>query len=150
MCTDPRKTSVPAKLALLLLAVGIAWNVGCGAAPPQQAVVHGRVTYRGKPIEQGKIVFHPIAPLKARPAGADIVNGAYAINENGPVLGKHRVEIQAYRKTGRKIPDLMGDVSIPNRPLIDETVPLLPASFNVESTLTADITASDNTVNFEL
>ena len=150
MYTDPRKISVSATLSQLLLAIGMAWNIGCGAAPPQQAAVHGRVTYRGKPIEQGTIVFHPLAPLKARPAGADIVNGTYAINENGPVLGMHRVEIQAYRKTGRKIPDLMGDVSIPNRPLVDETVPLLPASFNVESTLTADITTSDNTVDFNL
>ena len=124
--------------------------VGCGASPPEQAVVHGRVTYRGKPIEQGKIVFHPIAPLKARPAGTEIVKGSYEIKENGPVLGKHRVEIQAYRKTGRKVPDLMGDASIPNRPLVDETVPILPASFNVESTLTAEITTSDVTADFNL
>lgn len=150
MYTDPRKISAGVHLAKLLVVVGLAWIVGCGEAPPQQAAVHGRVTYRGKPIEQGKIVFHPVAPLKGLPTGADIVNGSYTINENGPVLGKYRVEIQAYRKTGRKIPDIMGDVSIPNRPLVDEMVPLLPAAFNVESTLTADIATSDNTVDFKL
>jgi hypothetical protein len=146
MCTDGPKISIH---ATLLVAIWLA-GAGCGAGPPAQAVVHGRVTYRGKPIEQGKIVFHPMAPLKARPAGADIVNGSYAIKQDGPVLGKHRVEIQAYRKTGRKVPDLRGDVSVPNRPLVDETVALLPASFNVESTLTADITTSDVTVDFDL
>jgi hypothetical protein len=146
MCTDGRKISLQAPLLIVL---GLAC-IGCGASTPEQAVVHGRVTYRGKPIDQGKIVFHPIAPMKARPAGADIINGSYTIKENGPVLGKHRVEIHAYRKTGRKVPDLMGDVSVPNRPLVDETVSLLPASFNVESTLTADITTSDVTVDFNL
>jgi hypothetical protein len=147
MLIERRKVKVSARL---LVVAGLALNAGCGAAPPEQTAVHGRVTYRGKPLEQGKIVFHPLAPLKGRPAGADIVNGTYAINENGPVIGKHRVEIQAYRKTGRKVPDLMGDASIPNRPLVDETVPILPATFNVESTLTADITTSDNTVDFNL
>lgn len=147
MRSDSTKVGVHAHWLCLL---ALAWIAGCGAAPPEQAAVHGRATYRGKPIEQGKIVFHPIAPLSGRPAGGDIVNGTYSIAENGPVLGKHRVEIQAYRKTGRKIPDLMGDVSIPNRPLIDETVPILPANFNVESTLTAEIKTSDNTIDFEL
>jgi hypothetical protein len=147
MCTDPRKISAHVPL---IVALGLAWSAGCGDASPEHAVVHGRVTYRGKPIEQGKIVFHPLAPSTARPAGGEIINGQYAIRENGPVIGKHRVEIQAYRKTGRKVPDLRGDVSVPNRPLVDETVPMLPASFNVESSLTADIANSDNTVDFEL
>jgi hypothetical protein len=136
--------------ATLPVVVGLALCGGCGGPTAEQAPVHGRVTYQGKAIQQGTIVFHPLPPLIARPAGAEIVDGAYAIKENGPVLGKHRVEIQAYRKTGRKIPDLKGDVSVPNRPLIDETVPILPASFNVESSLTAEIEPGDNTRDFEL
>jgi hypothetical protein len=123
---------------------------GCGAPTAEQAAVHGRVTYKGKAIEQGTIAFHPLPPLIAQPAGAEIIDGMYAIKENGPVLGNYRVEIQAYRKTGRKTPDLRGDMSVPNRPLIDETVPILPASFNVESTLTAEIEPGDNTKDFEL
>jgi len=134
----------------LLMAAGLALCVGCGKRSPEQATVHGQVTYKGKPIETGTIVFHPLPPLKALPAGADITAGTYTIKENGPVLGKYRVEIQAYRKTGRRVPDLRGDASIPNRPLVEEKVPILPASFNVESQLTADIANSDNTIDFKL
>lgn len=137
-------------VACLFVVAVLPLSGGCGGATAEQAKVHGRVSYQGRPIKQGTIVFQPLPPLKARPAGADVIDGAYAIDNNGPVFGTHRVEIQAYRKTGRKIPDLKGDMSIPNRPLVDETIPILPASFNVESTLTTEITDSDSTIDFAL
>jgi len=144
---DPRRFKSPVALSAVVIA---AFAIGCGSSGPELAKVHGRVTYRGKPIEQGTIVFFPMGETKGRQAGAKIVNGEYAINENGPVMGTYRVEIQAYRKTGRKVPDVMGDVSNPNRPLVDETIPILPVTFNLESQLTADITSSDNTKDFDL
>jgi len=130
--------------------LGFVSCLGCGKSGPEQAVVRGRVTFRGKPVEQGTIVFFPTAGVPGRQAGAEIVNGEYSILENGPALGTHRVEIQAYRKTGRKVPDVTGDVMNPNRPMIDEIVPILPPSFNMESRLTADITSSEITKDFNL
>jgi hypothetical protein len=128
--------------------------MGCGEPAADRATVHGRVTYRGEPVQDGTILFSPIdrsAGVRAESSGGKIVAGAYALEgDKGPLVGAHRVEIQSYRKTGRKIPDMMGDVSKPNRGMVDEVVPLLPATFNVESNLQADITPGDNTKDFEL
>jgi hypothetical protein len=124
---------------------------GCGGNTVERGAVHGHITFRGKEIEEGTIVFNPIGETKGPPAGARIVNGDYSIIEmDGPVVGSHRVEIQAFRKTGRKVPDLLGDVSNPNRPMIDEVIPLLPPQFNLESGLTSTIEPGDNEVDFDL
>lgn len=134
--------------------VGIVVCFGCGEAALERAAIHGRVTFRGKPIEDGAIVFSPLDVAEnapATPAGGKIVGGAYSVDKaEGPLVGRHRVEIHGYRKTGRKIPDLMGDASIPNRPLIEEVVPMVPATFNIDSSLTADVAPGDNTKDFEL
>jgi hypothetical protein len=123
---------------------------GCGGDSFERGTVRGQVTFQGKSIEQGVIQFSPVGDTKGRLCGADIVAGKYEINENGPAVGTHRVEIQEFRKTGRKVPDLLGDVSNPNRPLIDEVVPVLPAKYNVESTLTAEIEPNENVKDFDL
>jgi hypothetical protein len=134
--------------------LSLAALAGCGEQPVERAAVHGRVTYRGEPIQDGTIVFSPIDRGENEPSestGGKIADGAYALDgAKGPLVGAHRVEIQAYRKTGRQIPDMMGDVSKPNRAMVDEVVPLLPATFNVESTLKADIAPGDNTKDFQL
>jgi hypothetical protein len=123
---------------------------GCGGDSFERGTVRGQVTFKGKNVEQGVIQFSPLGETKGRLCGADIVAGKYEINVDGPAVGTHRVEIQEFRKTGRKVPDLMGDVSIPNRPLIDEVVPALPAKYNVESTLTAEIEPKENVIDFAL
>jgi hypothetical protein len=127
---------------------------GCGGKSVERAAVQGHVTYRGQPIQDGTILFSPTGRAKGErlePAGSKIVNGEYHLDgKMGPMVGAQRVEIQAYRKTGRKIPDMLGDVSKPDRPLVDEVIPILPATFNVESTLTADIAPGENTKDFEL
>jgi hypothetical protein len=142
-----RSDGVRALWLFLLILVVLA---GCGGDSIERGTVRGRVTYQGKNVEQGVIQFSPIGDTKGRPSGADIVDGKYEIKENGPAVGTHRVEIQSYRKTGRKVPDLLGDVSNPNRPMIDEVVPSLPAMYNVESTLTAEIEPEENVRDFDL
>ena len=130
-------------LALVVLA-------GCGGDSFERGTVRGQVTFQGKNIEQGVIQFSPVGDTKGRLCAADIVAGKYEFNVDGPAVGTHRVEIQEFRKTGRKVPDLMGDVSIPNRPLIDEVVPTLPAKYNLESILTAEIEPKENVLDFNL
>jgi len=145
------KTTSAATRARLPIMLAIALCAGCGRQPPERAAVRGRVTFRGKVVQNGTIVFSPTGGTKGAPAGADIVQGNFSIDvKEGPIVGHHRVEIQAFRKTGNKIPDLLGDVSDPNRPLIDEVVPLLPPKFNLQSKLTAEIKPGDNVVNFNL
>ncbi len=133
------------------LAAALGVVIGCSSAEYERAAVSGQVTFQGEPVSEGSIVFFPVGDTKGVSAGADIVAGRYELAASeGPVVGTNRVEIQALRKTGRQIPDLMGDVSDPNRPLIDEKVNVLPPQFNVDSQLTREIAAGENQLDFEL
>lgn len=109
------------------------------------------MTYKGQPVADGNIVFFPTGNADGKPSGAAIANGRYRIAaEAGPPVGSVRVEIQSYRKTGRKIPDLMGDATRPDRPLIDEKINELPPQFHVDSRLAAEIKPGENTLDFSL
>ncbi|MCC6492722.1 MAG: hypothetical protein IT424_06855 [Pirellulales bacterium] len=140
--------------AWVVCSIIVAGLLGCGEQPVDRATVRGRVSFRGEPIQDGTILFSPVGGGESQAAGPSsgkIIGGAYQLDgDNGPVVGSHRVEIQAYRKTGRKIPDMLGDVSKANRALVEEVVPMLPAEFNVESTLTADVAPGENTKDFNL
>jgi len=135
----------------LIAATCVSGMVGCGRQEAERAAVEGRVTVQGQPVAEGSIVFFPQGAARGKPAGADIVGGKYTLTAaEGPLVGSARVEIQAFRKTGRKIPDLMGDVSQANRPLIEEKINTLPAKYNVDSKLVRQITVGENSLDFEL
>jgi hypothetical protein len=70
-----------------------ACNFGCSSNT--DAALNGQVTYEGKPVEKGRIEFLP-ADGKGAAAGADIVNGRYAIS--GLVPGSKTVQITAAKK----------------------------------------------------
>lgn len=114
------------------LAVLLIMTCGCGSAP-KTLQVSGKVTYDGKPLEDGSIVFVPIGDDKAPGAGGTIKAGAYDIPaSSGPLQGvKYRVEISAMRKTGRKLPNIM----TPDSATIEEVENYIPKIYNGQSTL---------------
>ncbi|MCA9050249.1 MAG: hypothetical protein KDA89_16050, partial [Planctomycetaceae bacterium] len=63
----------------------------------------------------------------------------------GPVLGTHRVEIEATRETGR---------TEPNRQIPGEEIPVveqyLPEKYNASSQLTVTIRSGSNEASFDL
>jgi hypothetical protein len=121
-------------------------TLGCGPAGPERASVSGQVTLDGQAIEQGTISFLPAEGNAGPSAGSAITNGRYDIRKaNGPVLGKARVELRAWRKTGRQIPNPMSEGA-----LMDEKVEAFPAQFNDESTLLREIKSGHNSFDFEL
>lgn len=74
--------------------------VGCGKTGIS---VEGRVTWSGRPVEQGSISFAP-ADGKGPSLGTPITNGAYSIARSaGMTVGKKNVEIIAIVKTGRQV-----------------------------------------------
>jgi hypothetical protein len=84
----------PWPLVLLLLA-------GCGSGRPETVPISGKITYAGKPVTQGKIVFYP---EHGRPATGEIgPDGSYSLTTfdqgDGAVLGKHRVTIKSTHVT---------------------------------------------------
>src|SRR4051812_5184212 len=93
------KRAVPGRLSLLLLLL-----TGCGDSG--RASVEGKVTLDGQPVDGGRIMFIPLGNEDNRRvfANAMIVEGKFELGpDNGPNLGRNKVEIVWYRTTGRKV-----------------------------------------------
>ena len=116
---------------------------GCAS----RAAVEGAVTFDGAPVDGGSITFLPSESGSKRiQVSADIVNGKYNLPAGkGPTPGSYRVQIIWNKKTGKQI-DTPGDTGVK----MDETVPVIPAQFNTDSKLSAEIKSGANTVNFDL
>lgn len=119
---------------------------GCGDGGPERATVLGSVSLDGQPVESGSIAFFPVEGTSGPSAGGTIEAGRYRVDSSkGVVVGKSRIEINARRKTGKMIPDLMN----PNA-MMEEYVEGVPSQFNSESTLIREIESGRNQIDFEL
>lgn len=129
-------------LILLPLVVGA---VGCGGDHVQRSAVKGEVLLDGKPVAQGRILFEPTGETKGPAAGASITNGNFEISaEQGVVVGRNLVRINANKPTGRKIKS-----SVSND-MLDETVEGIPEKYNTRSTLEKEIETGVNELSFDL
>lgn len=88
----------PLILGLLFL-IG---SAGCSRTPTLSTIaVHGKVTYRGAPVEQGTITFQPLEPAQGHPkrpaVGSLNTDGTYELSSfarnDGAVPGDYRVVI---------------------------------------------------------
>jgi hypothetical protein len=115
---------------------------GCGPKGLPAKVVYGNVTCGGQPVSTGQVTFLPIEGTPGTNSAAQIVNGQYRIAAQGGVsLGKHRVQVDARKKTGRQLQGTNGRETT----MIDEEVRLGPAVYAGEqSPLIADIKANSD------
>lgn len=139
-------------LGVCLLGGGLylATLAGCaGASGPERASVSGTVKLDGVPVEQGTISFIPTGP-KGGPTSGDVIEkGNYSIAATGgPILGDHKVEIRALKKTGKQIKVMPPAVSPTG--FVDETVEAVPAKYNSSSTLTQTLKSGHNKFDFDL
>jgi hypothetical protein len=134
----------PMNKSLMLLTVGaFSFFMGCGGT--NQQPLSGTVNWQGKPIERGAINFFPKSS-DGMTVGSGIKDGKFSIDrEYGPPPGKYRVEILAFRETGKTEFDVDQ-----NKPVaIDEQY--LPKQFNQSSTLETEIQAGKpNDLTFDL
>jgi hypothetical protein len=127
----------------LALAAGV---LGCGSSGPQRASVAGEVTLNGSPIEQGTITFVPASGNAGPTAGGAIIDGKYNVPKAvGPLVGRQRVELRAWRKTGVMIPNPMSAGA-----MMEEKVEAFGAEFNDQSTLERDVASGHNVFDFAL
>jgi predicted small lipoprotein YifL len=92
----PRRSSV----AVLLLVVALS---GCGSKDPfPLAPVHGTVTYQGKPVERGRVVFVPAKGTPGPQAVGRIgLDGSFRMttaNRDGAAVGQHVVTVHCRRE----------------------------------------------------
>ena len=120
---------------------------GCGSEHANKEVF-GTVTVGDERVELGSVRFVPIDGTPGSAGYSLIVDGEYRIKARGGMaLGRHRVEIKAERKTGRKVRglSLYGEEGE-----VDETVPIGPAIYaGSESPLIVEIGA-DSDGKFDL
>ncbi|QDT91854.1 hypothetical protein [Gimesia algae] len=111
---------------------------GCGTQlgdEPSRRVVQGTVIYEEAPITDGLIRFTPLGEQGGPASSAYIKNGTFIIDHKGGVpLGKHRVQVEAYRPVDKKVED---------SPMDDgpSTEQYLPDEWNSASTLEIQIEA---------
>ena len=123
-------------LALLCL-------VGCSEAESfERAAVDGTVTWNDAPLESGTIRFVPRRQTRGPVVFAPIIDGAFQLPvEAGPVPGRHTVEVTAMRRQPRESPHAQP---------METAEQFIPARYNVDTVLEADIEAGTNTLKFEL
>jgi hypothetical protein len=128
-----------------ILAVAVSIAAGCGK-DNGRLPLSGKVSWQGRPLENGSIVFVPAAGHRGPKIGAEIVDGSYEIEtERGATPGVYRVEV--WPDTGEH-PHSPTDA----RPGTTTRNPVatIPAEYNSKSRLTAAVSAEQTTFNFEL
>lgn len=120
-------------LAIIVLAIG------CAPAGPEVIDVHGVVTLDGQPLDRANVVFQP---SEGRPSvGTTDKDGHYTLqytnDRTGALPGKHQVQITS---------EVLFIEGQPNSGR-DE---LLPAKYHAQSELTADVSADNSEINFDL
>lgn len=129
-------------IATAMLAMACLVLVGCGSNTLPAKAVFGSVTCDGQPVPTGQVTFMPIEGTPGPNTAALIVDGQYRITARGGVaLGKHRVCVDARKKTGRQVQGYNGHETT----LIDETVRMGPEIYNGEqSPIITDIQAGSD------
>ena len=96
---------------LVLIAFGLA---GCGSTDgPNRFDVRGKVTFNGRPVPAGQVVFEPDRSQGNRgPAAyAKIVDGRYETSrEKGTIGGPHRARVQG--SDGKVSPEMAGGLPL--------------------------------------
>lgn len=119
--------------------------VGCGNG---RYPIAGEVTFDGKPVESGTIVFEP-ADGQGPTTGGKIKDGKYALTDNAaPLPGKKKVRISAGRKTGRLIP--AGPPAPPDM-MVEEIIRYIPKTYNQQTTLACEVAPNGSRqIDFDL
>jgi hypothetical protein len=131
----------------------IAAYVGCSSSEgPERVAIRGAVTLDGEPLPAGMIRFLPTGAT-AGPAGVAIIkNGRYqASAEEGPLVGRNRVEIEATDYFRFAIDDEAAFAAAASKRSTKLPRNPVPAKYNRQSTLTVDIAAGqEKDVDFAL
>jgi hypothetical protein len=140
-CRCDQRTTVT--LVILMLAWGVICLPGCDRSGGRVTVT-GTVSVDGQPLPSGSISFRPVDMGSLPSSGSGVANGQFSLPADwGPMPGKYRVVIEAFRKTGRMSP---GPGGLPGG--VPEVAPI---KFNEADKLEATIVAGEkNHFEFQL
>jgi hypothetical protein len=109
---------------------------GCGSSEElNRQAVSGSVTFDGKPLASGAILFEPVTAESGTAVGAVIRKGTFTISaKDGPVPGSYQVRI--YASSGIQARPTKGQIDHSSRPMVES----LPEHYNSKTELRADVT----------
>ena len=117
----------------------LAVTVGCGG--PDLNAVTGTVTLDGEPLADALLVFTPMTGGRPAAARTD-ANGKYKLvytrNASGTIVGEHVVEITT------------GDELEMDDGTVEKIAEKVPAKYNLDSELRANVEDGSNVFDFEL
>jgi hypothetical protein len=146
--TTPVRTCLTLSLAGLIVTAIFS---GCGRDQgPERVVVSGKVTFNGKPLDEGQIRFVPTATSAVPVSGASIKDGQYKVDSRGGVpVGMHKIEIEAHRVDPKAVKP-----GLPPPPMARGVprIQYIPKRYNVDSQLQLTIEPGSKpiTKDFEL
>jgi hypothetical protein len=112
--------------------VGGCLIAGCGYS--SRASLEGTVTLDEQPLPSGSITFVPLVGTQSPTAGGEIVDGKFEVPaQGGTYSGKFRVEINASRANGEKVPHPGSGQ------LVDTYEQYLPPQYNSDSELEVEV-----------
>jgi hypothetical protein len=142
MCDWPRNKLVARASLVMIASLGLA---GCGETT-ERIPFAGTVTWQGRPLAKGSILFVPSGEHRGPKIGAPIVNGDYQIDEDrGATPGTYRVEVRA---DSGEYPHSPTDA----RPKTITPAPksAIPPEYNRRSKLTALVSKDQTRFDFDL
>lgn len=126
-------------------------SVGCGGGGydgPPRVAVSGTVNFNGQPLQEGNIFFVGRGEGQRQASGA-IGNGRFSIPEDaGPNAGTYDVRIVSYGASSSE-PAAEGDDETDELETGDAKQ-LIPAMYNEQTTLTAEIAKDMEPLAFDL
>lgn len=128
-------------MGMIGLSVGVCMLVvGCGQGGPPMGKVSGTVTLDGNPLADVEVEFTPQAEGGSPSYGQTDASGQYdlmfSLDRKGALVGKHTVRIT--------VPEFDED----GDPIVSTIE--IPAKYNSESELTADVPKGGDTIDFAL
>lgn len=152
-----------ARRAMMALALAGCTLGGCDSGPKyEHAKVHGKVTYQGKPVTLGSVLFVPIeAPKEGssmQPASGSInPDGTYELKSEadaGAILGEHKVIVIAIDGGQPEAEPAPKDGAPGPAPSASKVKfkTLVPRKYSDLTTtpLTRKVVVGDNTIDIEL
>ena len=131
------------RLCLVYCSLLIMTFLGCSSGEVFYPI-SGAVTVDEQPLKKGVITLFPVGA--GTTVGGEILEGRFSLPvDKGPSVGKYRVEIVAFKSSGKK------EFDVDLNKQIDVEVQYLPAKYNTNSVLDCEVTkGGKNEFEFKL
>ena len=152
MSSDPFPLLSRAIAPMLLTLAAVCGCSGGDEEELPRAAISGTVTLDGQPLQEGVVRFVPIEGTAGPKTSVIVSQGKFSADEEqGPVVGKHRIEIESTDDGGYAMDDEQAIQKLRESGITQIDAVRVPANYNSHSTLTETVSADQpNQFQFHL